>query len=232
MSNLEHNLQVACVRWFGYQYPDRLIFAIPNGGHRHISVAVKLKKEGVLAGVPDLFIPEPVGQHSGLFIEMKIKPNVPTQAQIQIAKELTERGYRCEICYTFKDFENAVNDYFNTTYDFDDMNKEMKIHTNYGNFDKVVNACAFVWGIDADEIVQTKKRTRKQNVVEARHTAIFILAKQKGSLFYKKIITFFNLTERTNVYNTLRCVSDWHETDNVFKSRYNEVLEILNKENR
>ena len=111
MSNLEHNLQVACVQWFEYQHPNRLIFAIPNGGHRHITVAAKLKKEGVRPGVPDLFIPEPVGPYNGLFIEMKIRPNKPTRSQIKMIGELQKRGYKCEVCYSFEDFKNVVNLY-------------------------------------------------------------------------------------------------------------------------
>jgi hypothetical protein len=43
-----------------------LIFAIPNGGKRNISTAKKLKAEGVVPGVPDLFIPA-----WGIWIEMK-----------------------------------------------------------------------------------------------------------------------------------------------------------------
>ena len=33
-----------------------LIFAIPNGGKRHIGTARKLKAEGVRSGVPDIFL--------------------------------------------------------------------------------------------------------------------------------------------------------------------------------
>lgn len=43
-----------------------LIFAIPNGDHRAITTAKRLKAEGVVAGVPDLFIPQ-----WDLWIEMK-----------------------------------------------------------------------------------------------------------------------------------------------------------------
>jgi len=39
------------------QYPDVLIFAIPNGEKRHIATAIKLKEEGVTSGIPDLYIP-------------------------------------------------------------------------------------------------------------------------------------------------------------------------------
>lgn len=62
----EHLEQVEFVQWFRMKYPEVLIFAIPNGGYRSKILAGKLKAEGVVAGIPDLFIPE-----WGLWIEMK-----------------------------------------------------------------------------------------------------------------------------------------------------------------
>jgi hypothetical protein len=53
----EHLEQARLVMWFRQTYPDTLIFAIPNGGLRSKSQAMKLKVEGVVPGVPDLFIP-------------------------------------------------------------------------------------------------------------------------------------------------------------------------------
>jgi hypothetical protein len=53
----EHLEQAHVVMWFRQTYPDTLIFAIPNGGMRSKSQALKLKVEGVVPGFPDLFIP-------------------------------------------------------------------------------------------------------------------------------------------------------------------------------
>lgn len=53
----EHTEQKAFVRWFRLQYRGVRIIAIPNGGHRHVVVAKKLKAEGVESGVPDTFVP-------------------------------------------------------------------------------------------------------------------------------------------------------------------------------
>ena len=53
----EHAEQVTFVQWFRRQYPGVLIFAVPNGGQRNAAVALKLKLEGVVRGVPDLYIP-------------------------------------------------------------------------------------------------------------------------------------------------------------------------------
>ena len=50
----EHEEQREMVRWFRQTYPNVRIFAIPNGEKRSISVAARLKVEGVNAGVPDL----------------------------------------------------------------------------------------------------------------------------------------------------------------------------------
>lgn len=62
----EHAEQVGFVRWFRTKWPRVLIFAIPNGGKRNITTAKLLVKEGVVAGVPDLFIPA-----WGIWVEMK-----------------------------------------------------------------------------------------------------------------------------------------------------------------
>jgi hypothetical protein len=53
----EHLEQARVVMWFRRTYPDTLIFAIPNGGLRSKTQGMKLKVEGVVPGVPDLFIP-------------------------------------------------------------------------------------------------------------------------------------------------------------------------------
>lgn len=62
----EHHEQSGFIHWFRHKFKGVLIFAIPNGEHRSISVAKRLKAEGVTRGVPDLFVPE---WH--LWIEMK-----------------------------------------------------------------------------------------------------------------------------------------------------------------
>ena len=62
----EDQEQMLFVQWFRRTYPDVRIFAIPNGGHRHIAVAAKMKATGQVRGVPDLYIPE-----WAMWIEMK-----------------------------------------------------------------------------------------------------------------------------------------------------------------
>lgn len=57
MSPSEHQEQVGFVNWFRLQFPGVLIFAVPNGERRALSVAKRLRAEGVVRGIPDLFIP-------------------------------------------------------------------------------------------------------------------------------------------------------------------------------
>lgn len=66
MASSEHIEQRELVRWFRQTFAGTRIFAIPNGGHRHLSVAAKLKAEGTTSGVPDLYVPQ-----WRLWIEMK-----------------------------------------------------------------------------------------------------------------------------------------------------------------
>ena len=42
----------------GRKYPEaQLLFHVPNGGKRNAAEAAHLKRQGVKAGVPDLFLP-------------------------------------------------------------------------------------------------------------------------------------------------------------------------------
>ena len=62
----EHEEQRELVKWFRQTFRGVRIFAIPNGGLRSLSVAAKLKAEGVSSGVPDLCVPA-----WRLWVEMK-----------------------------------------------------------------------------------------------------------------------------------------------------------------
>jgi hypothetical protein len=68
----EHQLQSTLCEYLRLALrPDCYVYAVPNGGHRHIRVAVRLKEEGVRRGVPDLHIMAPGGRL--IYLEMKIK---------------------------------------------------------------------------------------------------------------------------------------------------------------
>jgi hypothetical protein len=108
---LEEGLQITCVTWFRWMYPKRMIFAIPNGGARNVVVAMKLKRGGVLPGVPDLFVPHASGGFNGLFLELKVGTNRQTKEQKAIAEQLSGEGYLVALCRSFEEFETTIREY-------------------------------------------------------------------------------------------------------------------------
>ena len=93
----EASEQCAVVEWA--EWKGIPIFAIPNGGKRDPKEAAYLKRQGVKAGVPDLFIPVASEDYHGLFIELKIGNNKPTPAQKEWLRRLRSEGYAAYVCY-------------------------------------------------------------------------------------------------------------------------------------
>lgn len=111
-SQPEHDLQVACVEWFRYQYQGLLLMSIPNGGWRKKATAAKLKQEGAVAGVPDLLLAHPSNGYHGLWIEMKNgKKGRLSDNQKTIIPQLEREGYKVIIARTFEEFKKGVTEY-------------------------------------------------------------------------------------------------------------------------
>jgi hypothetical protein len=111
MKTSEHQEQVMLINWFRLQYPKYIIFAIPNGGARHIVTAVKLKSEGVLAGVPDLFLMFANKGYHGMFIEMKAKNGNVSDKQKEFMAAANAMNYKTAVCYGFDDAKDAITKY-------------------------------------------------------------------------------------------------------------------------
>lgn len=110
--HLEESLQTTCVQWFRWKFPGRLILAIPNGGKRNPREAGRLKVQGVLAGIPDLFIPEPYRGKPGLWIEMKSENGTVSAKQFGMLEVLRAKGYEVAVCNSFESFKKTVMKYF------------------------------------------------------------------------------------------------------------------------
>ncbi len=113
MNDHEHKEQTLVVRWFRLQYAkyNGYLWAIPNGGLRHIRTAARLKDEGVMAGVADLFLMIPNGGWHGLFIEMKAKGGRLTESQKDFIGRATLMGYQAQVCFGFDDAKKVIEDY-------------------------------------------------------------------------------------------------------------------------
>lgn len=99
----ESKHQIALVKWFHLTYPDDVIFAIPNGGYRTPQEAARLKAEGVLAGVCDIFIPS-----MKLFIEMKTEKGIVSTSQRDFMHKMRSVGYRCEVARSYLEAKSFV----------------------------------------------------------------------------------------------------------------------------
>lgn len=115
----EHDEQAALFQWAHYQQsitPElAMLYAIPNGGHRHKAVAAKMKAEGVKSGVLDVCLPVARQGYHGLYIEMKYGRNKPTPEQQEWARRLTEQGYKTVFCWSFYEAKNELEEYLKWT---------------------------------------------------------------------------------------------------------------------
>ena len=117
----EHEEQREFVKWFRQTHTGVKIFAIPNGGYRGKTQAMKLKAEGVSKGVPDLFIPE-----FFLWVEMKRKKGSTTSPeQKEWLDYLNNIGYRAVVCKGCLEAQKAVTQHLNAISAFDDPPKKL-----------------------------------------------------------------------------------------------------------
>lgn len=111
----EHDEQVrffTILSLFSGKYPQLdYIFAVPNGGARHIVVAQKMKAEGQKKGVPDILICLPRQGYTGLAIEMKFHPKKQSPEQKQYQTVMTQAGWLYVLAYSCKEAVTAVGQY-------------------------------------------------------------------------------------------------------------------------
>lgn len=121
----EHSAQASVISWAKNnesKYPPlRWLFAIPNGaklpymrgrgGARFAPQALKLLSEGLKPGVSDLFLPYPNGIFCGLFIEMKVGSNKPTDQQAAFMRDMNEVGYLSVVCWTADHAISTIESY-------------------------------------------------------------------------------------------------------------------------
>lgn len=118
----EHYEQVMLMKWAALNrgtFPELdLLYAVPNGGHRHITVAQRLKAEGVKPGVPDLCLP--VARHGfhALYIEMKKRVGGKVSAeQVKWKAALESQGNCVHICKGWEEAKDIITKYLTTTHE-------------------------------------------------------------------------------------------------------------------
>ena len=110
--DLEHQEQAKLFCWASVNTPNipqlKLLYAIPNGGKRTIQVAIKLKREGVKAGTPDVCLPYPINGYGALYVEMKTDDGPVSPDQKKRIKELQEAGNKVVIARSFEQARDAI----------------------------------------------------------------------------------------------------------------------------
>ena len=68
--------------------------------------------QGMLSGVPDLFLPVPKNGYHGLFIEMKYGSNKVTENQEKFLQNAANVGYAVSVCYSANEAIKRIEDYY------------------------------------------------------------------------------------------------------------------------
>lgn len=107
-----------------HKYPElALLHSSGNGLRLTPGQAVKSKKQGLTAGVPDIFLPvskvfdcpqKGFIVYHGLFIELKrIKGSKISPEQTVFMAALENQGYMCRVCYGADEAIETIKQYLN-----------------------------------------------------------------------------------------------------------------------
>lgn len=93
--NEEARMQIEFFRQvplFFPRLPDKLLFAIPNGGSRHKIEAANMKRQGVKAGVADVILQIPKKGFASLCLEFKTKTGRQSKEQREYQRQVEMAG--------------------------------------------------------------------------------------------------------------------------------------------
>ena len=120
MKHIESAYQTQVVEWSRWAYkanPSRypmlnMLHCSLNGVKLSGTQAKIAKGQGMLSGVPDLFLPVPKNGYHGLFIEMKSEKGRVTENQHWFLTNADSVGYKTVICYSAKEAISAIEAYY------------------------------------------------------------------------------------------------------------------------
>jgi hypothetical protein len=116
--SVEADIQAEFVKVFPLKYPavpERLLFAVPNGGSRHVLEAANLKRQGVKAGVADVLLLVPTQWHPFLCIEFKTVSGKQSPEQKEFQKQVEDVGGKYVVVRSCYEALEAVDGYFRRT---------------------------------------------------------------------------------------------------------------------
>ncbi len=93
--------------------PEKLIFAVPNGGSRNMIEAVNLKRQGVKSGVADVLLLIPKKGFASLCIEFKTKIGKQSKEQKEFQQQVEMCGSKYVIVRSVKQAIDEMKKYLN-----------------------------------------------------------------------------------------------------------------------
>ena len=91
--------------------PEKLLFAVPNGGSRNKLEAINLKRQGVKSGVSDVLLLIPKGGFASLCLEFKTKTGKQSDEQKEFQKQAENCGSKYVIVRSVKEAIEKVREY-------------------------------------------------------------------------------------------------------------------------
>ena len=101
------------VKLFFPHIPDKLLFAVPNGGSRHKIEAKNMKRQGVKPGVSDVILLIPKKGFASLLMEFKTQSGRQSDEQKEFQRQAEMCGSKYVIVRSVKDALSAMKDYLN-----------------------------------------------------------------------------------------------------------------------
>jgi len=110
----ESKLQESCVTWFRYNYPTLklCLFAVPNSlfiygvpKQKLMSAGAKQKREGLIAGVPDLVL---MYNGTAYGVEMKLPYNKLQDVQEKVHESWKSQGIDVFVIRSFEEFKKLI----------------------------------------------------------------------------------------------------------------------------
>lgn len=113
----EHHEQCRVFNWVNYlsdlhQDEKELIYAVPNGGARSPTEAIRFKAEGVRAGIPDINVDIPKRGYNGMRVEMKKEGGTLSEDQVRKHRLLERVGFFVVTCYSAEEAIGHMRWYF------------------------------------------------------------------------------------------------------------------------
>lgn len=124
MKHLEAAQQQQVIEWSKWaykakptQYPNLdLLHCSLNGVKLSQSQSRIAKGQGMLSGVPDLFLPVPRQNYHGLYIEMKSQKGRVTENQEWFLSKTEGLGYKTAVCYSANEAIKTIQDYYDASH--------------------------------------------------------------------------------------------------------------------